>query len=231
MNSLEKYTTMLVAIIGAVAGLWSAYTVYDSSKFKQPFDEHGQAVNSFHSQIASAEARKDTKEIIRVRLLYERFEEEWRDARKIAGLVSPLESLASTNLNVKDVAAVKALMASTSGENNRQLSSKTLGAAYFATGDYENALRHLKDASARADDPQALALQSAAYGELARNASTANMKVSYENSAVESFRAALASPSANPVELSGFAKANSELKGILASKGVELPNHSTKPAN
>ncbi|NMG77152.1 hypothetical protein [Aromatoleum diolicum] len=222
MNAVEKYTTMVVAIIGAVAGLWGAYTAYDASKFKQPFDEHGQAAKSFHSQIASAEARRDSKEIIRVRLLYEKFEEGWRDARKIAELVSPLESLASANLNIGDVAAVKALLASASAENSLQLSSKTLGAAYFAAGDYENAVRHLKDASARADDPQALALQSAAFGELAKNASTENMKVGYENSAVASFRAALASPSGKPVELSGFAKGNADLKAILTSKGVEL---------
>src|SRR5450759_2816877 len=98
MNALEKYTTMFAAIIAAVAGIWGAYTNYDASKFKQPFDEHGQAVKSFQSQIASAEARKDNKEVIRVRLFYERFEEGWRDARKITGIVSPLVSLASPNL-------------------------------------------------------------------------------------------------------------------------------------
>lgn len=213
---------MTVAVVGAVAGIWGAYTAYDASKFKQPFDEHHQAAKSFLSQIASAEARKDRQEIIRVRLLYERFEEGWRGARQIAGLVSPLESLASANLNVDDVAAVKALLASSSAENSLQLPSKTLGAAYLAAGDYENAVRYLKDASTRTDDPQALALQSAAFGELAKSASTENMKASYEKSAVASFRAALASPSAKSIELSGFAKSNADLKAILTSHGVEL---------
>jgi hypothetical protein len=230
MNAFEKYTTIVVAVIGAVAGIWGAYTAYDASKFKQPFDEHGQAVNSFRLQISSAEARKDSKEVIRVRLLYEKFEESWRDARRITGLVSSVESLASANLNNKDEAAVKALLASTSAENSPQLSPKTLGAAYFAVGDYENAVRHLKDASARADDPQALALQSAAFGELAKNASTKNIKVDYENSAVASFRAALASPLAKPLDLSGFAKRNADLKAILDEKGVALTNHSSGPA-
>jgi hypothetical protein len=68
-------------IIGAVAGIWGAYTAYDASKFKQPFDIHDKTVNSFHSQIASAEARKDTAEIVRIRLSYEKFEEDWRSAR------------------------------------------------------------------------------------------------------------------------------------------------------
>jgi tetratricopeptide (TPR) repeat protein len=229
MNTYEKYATIIVAIIGAVAGIWGAYTAYDASKFKQPFDEHGQIVNSFSLQIASAEARKDSKEVIRVRLLFEKFEEGWRDARKIAGLVAPLESLASTNLNTKDVATVKTLLSSASAGNNLPLSPRTLGAAYFAVGDYENAIRHLKDASARADDPQALALQSAAFGKLAKDASTEKMKVGYENSAVMSFRAAQASPLAKPLELSGFAKGNTDLKAILDVKRVNL-THFSKPA-
>jgi len=200
------------------------YTVYDNSKFHQPFDERGQIANSYSLQIASAEARKDSKEVIRVRLLYEKFEEGWRNARKIAGLVAPLESLASSNLNTKDVATVKTLLTSASTGNNLPLPPKTLGAAYFAVGDYKNAIRHLKDASARADDPQALALQSAAFGELAKNASTEKMKVVYENSAVSSFRAAQASPLAKPLDLSGFAEGNADLKSILDVKGVGLTN-------
>ena len=55
MNKVEKIVTMVVAIGGGLAGLWGAYTAYDSSKFKQPFDEREQIVKSFKSQIESAD--------------------------------------------------------------------------------------------------------------------------------------------------------------------------------
>jgi tetratricopeptide (TPR) repeat protein len=229
MNTYGKYVPIVIAIIGAIAGIWGAYTAYDASKFKQPFDEHSQIANSYNSQIASAEARKDSTEANRLRLQYEKFEEGWRNGLKIQGLVAPLESLASTELDTKDVAKVKSLLSSASSANNLHLSSKTLGTAYFAIGDYENAIRHLKDASARNDDPQALALQSAAFGKLATTASTENKKVSYENSAVTSFRAAQDSPSAKSLELSGFVKGNTALKAILDVKGVAIATSLSKP--
>ena len=63
MNKLEKTITMTLAIVGGIAGPWGAYTAYDSSKFKQPFDEHSEIAKSFAAQIDSAEKRNDLEEV------------------------------------------------------------------------------------------------------------------------------------------------------------------------
>jgi hypothetical protein len=228
MNMLEKFSTMAVALFGAVAGLWGAYTAHDAAKFKQPFDERGQMASSFQSQIASAEKRKDAKEVLRVRVLYERFEEGWREGRKIIGLVAPVEALASTSLNNSDLAQLNELMSS-SDKSEFNVSPKTLGAAYLALGQYENAVRHFEVASKGSDDSRAFALQSAAFGELAKSASTDIVRSKYEDLAADSFRAALKSPTAKPVELSAFANANAELKAILSVKGIEITDRETAP--
>lgn len=220
MNTFEKLSTMSVAIIGAISGTWGAYTAHDATKFKQPFDEHEKVASSFQSQISSAEKRKDKIEALRVRILYEKFEEGWREGRAIAGLVAPVEALVSSKLGDKELAELNKLFSSSSNKSDFGLPAKTLGAAYLAVGEYENAIRHLKIASARKDDPRALALQSVAFGRLAKGASTTGVKVNYEELAIESFRAALDSPTAKPNELTGYASANADLRGILFDSGV-----------
>ena len=215
---------MLAAVIGCVGGLLGAYTAYDASKFKQPFDEHDQLAKSYVAQIISAEKRNDINEVTRVRLLYEAFEEKWRAARQIVRIVAPIESLAAVQLSAKQSTTLRELMVKAAeGPNPAALSSKTLGAAYLALNDFEAAATQLTVTTSKKNDPDAFALKAAAYSGLASHTTDPNMKQKYEAAAAVSFSAALkASPKST--ELTGFAEANPSLKAILEEKGIELTN-------
>lgn len=110
MSKAEKIITMIVAIGGGLAGVWGAYTAYDSSKFKQPFDEREQMVNSFTSQIASAEKRNAPEEVVRIRLELEKYEESWRSVRLLANLVKPIEELTVAILSDGQTETVRQLL-------------------------------------------------------------------------------------------------------------------------
>lgn len=231
MNKIEKFSTITIAIIGAISGIWGAYTAYDASKFKQPFDEHSQIANSFQSQINSAEKRKYKNEINRVRVAYEKFEEDWRSARKITDLVAPIETLATATLDKKQVSELKSLLVSASNMNELSVPPRTLGSAYLAVGNYEDAVKQLKIASAKADDPNALVLQSVALGQLAKNAQTEGLKMDFKNSAANSFQAAIDSPSVKIGKISNFVKGNAELRALIKEKNIKLTNKSSGPAD
>ncbi|WP_009515471.1 hypothetical protein [Hydrogenophaga sp. PBC] len=221
MTTFERLTTISIAVIGAVSGSWGAYTAHEAAKFKQPFDEHHQMAESFHGQISSAEKRKDLKEVNRIRVLYEKFEEGWREARKISTIVAPVEALERTTLKYEETEKLKLLMARQEN-SDLNLPPKTLGAAYLAIGDFTHAAQQLKVAASGTDDARVLALQSVAYEGLAKNAKTDDQRNAHEMSAVASFRNALNSSSAQHVELAAFAKANPDLNALLTVNGVTL---------
>lgn len=228
MNRIEKIVTMLVAVVGAISGLRGAYSAYQAAKLRHPLEEHEQVARSFHGQILSAEKRDDSKEVIRIRLDYERFEESWRRARRIALIVAPVEALAGTKLGTMQTEEPKSLITVSPDELNYGITDRTLGAAYLAIGDYKSAARRLTVAWTGRDDPKALALRSAAFGELAIAAKKESERTQYAELAAASFRAALKSPSANVTELSGFAKSNVTLEGILSEHGVKMTTQAAK---
>lgn len=224
MTKIEKVVTMALAIVGGIAGPWGAYTAYDASKFRQPFDEHDQLARSYVSQISSAESRKDAPEVRRVRLLYEAFEERWRAARQIVQAVASIESLSVSQLSTEQSQNLKELLAKASeGQNQPSLSSRTLGAAYFAVKDYESAAVQLSAASSKNGDPKALALKAATYSALATNTKDESVKADYEAVAVESYLEALKATK-NATQLSGFAVANASLRATLSNNGIKLTN-------
>lgn len=224
MTKIVKFITETLPIVGGIAGLWGAYTAWDASKFRQPFDEHDQVAKSYRAQITSAENRKDAPEANRVRLLYEKFEERWRAARQIAQLVAPIESLAVTRLTVEQSENLKSLVAKASeGSSQPSLPPKTLGAAYFAIKDFEGAVAQLNAASNKNVDPKTLALKASAYSELASTVSDARAKSNFETAAVESYSEALKATK-DTAEISGFAVASPSLKAVLDSRGIELTN-------
>lgn len=229
MTRLEKIATWILSAIGAVAGLWGAYTVWDASKFRQPFDEREQMAASFRGQIESAEKRKDEPEVKRIRVRYEQFEEGWRAGRKVAQLVAPVEQLRTSELGDAEKTKLREILFMSAGQPAPVVEQRTLGAAYLAVGEYERAVSHLRSAAAT-KDPNALALQSAAFSGLATDATTPESKQKYELLAAESFRAALATPKASRAELTGFAEANAQLSAILTERGVKLTNGSSGPA-
>ncbi len=227
MNKAEKIVTMVVAIGGGLAGLWGAYTAYDASKFKQPFDEHEQIVKSFTSQISSAEKRKDDKEVIRISLLYEKYEEKWRAARQVVKIIEPFENLATYSLSPNESKSLRQLLATvSSGESDLPIPTKTLGAAYLALGDYRRAVAQLNVVSSN-NDSNTYALKAAAYGGLANSTNDPKAKWTYQEAAVDSFALAHKASSNKDKNLYGFVTANPNLKKLLEEKGVEL----TSPSN
>lgn len=190
MNRIEKYSTIGLAVIGGMAGLWGAYTAHDASKFQQPLDEHAKIVLSFQNQISSAEKHRGETEIIRVRLEYEEYEESWRNGRRLSALVSPIESLAAHRVTDLERNEISQLLESIGGANAPLLlDNRTLGAAYFAVGSYELASEHFLVSSAeRSDQPSAI-LRVASLNRLSQEQQDPNLKRSLAGDADEALRA------------------------------------------
>lgn len=227
MNKAEKIITMIVAVVGGGAGLWGAYTSHDASKFVQPFDEREQMVKSFSTQIESAEIRKDIPEVNRVRLLLEKYEEGWRSARKIAKLVEPLESLKTAKLSNSESHNIRELLNSWSKSEDRvSISPKTLGAAYYAVGDYRQAIEQLSLVSASNNDPSANALKAVSFAGLASSELDKEVATGYQISALDLFLDAKNEAPNKTQELSEFAATSDGLKKLLEEKDIELKNGS-----
>jgi hypothetical protein len=222
MNKIEKYLTIAFAIVGGVAGPWGAYTAHDASKFKQPFDEHDEIAKSYTAQIFSAERRADTKEVTRIRLLYEVYEERWRAVRQIAQIVAPIENLDPVQLSAQQSEGLKILLARVSADpSHPTLPAKTLGAAYLAIKDFDNAAAQFNVATSKTNDSKILALKAAAFSGLAFRTTNPSMKLMYETTAVESYVAAQ-KVTPKSLGLTAFAVANPNLKAVLDNKGIEI---------
>lgn len=223
MNKAEKIVTMIVASVGGGAGLWGAYTSYDASKFTQPFDEREQIVKSFTTQIGSAEKRKDIAEVNRVRLLLEKYEESWRSARKLAKLVEPLESLKTTKLSERESHDIRELLDSWSKSEDRvSISPKTLGAAYYVAGNYQQAINQLSLVSANTNDPSVNVLKAVSFAELASSEFDQEVATAHQASAFDFFlNAKKEAPNKNQ-EILEFSATSDGLKKLLEEKGIEL---------
>ena len=225
-KKVEKIGMWLVSGFAAIASIWNTCTVRDAAKFKQPLDEHDEVSKSFVSQISSAEKRHDNTEEIRIRLLYEKYEEGWRAARKIANIIAPFENLAIYQLSSNQQSDLTKLVDITLAAPYMSfLSQKTLGAVYLALGDYGKAATQLSAVSSETKDTNALALKAAAFGGLASNADNQIEKLQYENTATQTFLLATETAkklSGRTAELNSFAAANPGLLAILKAKNIEL---------
>lgn len=216
MSKAEKIITMLVAIGGGAAGLWGAYTAHDASKFKQPFDEREQMVNSFASQIASAEKRNAEEDVIRIRLDLEKYEESWRAVRQLTNLVKPIENLSATNLSQNQTDAVRQLLNALSAENiGSSVPPKTLGAAYLVAGNYGQAINQFNSASLASSESNLNALQAVAYGRLAIGTDNPELRATYEESAMNHFISARNVDSEQRRKVSDFLASDPELEILL----------------
>lgn len=217
MSKAEKIITMIVAIGGGAAGIWGAYTAHDSSKFKQPFDEREQMVNSFTSQITSAEKRNANEEVIRIRLDLEKYEENWRTIRQLTNLVKPIENLSATNLSENQTNAVRKLLNELSAESSFSSSvpPKTLGAAYLAAGNYGQAINQFNSAGLNSSESNLNALQAVAYGRLAIVTDNPELRATYEKSAMNHFIFARNVDSEQRRKVSDFLASAPELEILL----------------
>jgi hypothetical protein len=230
MKKTEKWMTIIGVVagaVGAMTGIWGAYTAYDASRFKQPFDEHAEISKSFVSQIDSAEKRSDEKEATRVRIQYELYEEKWRAAREIAQIVRPVENLASVRFNEEELLKLKGLVEKVAhGPSQPALSPETLGAAYFAMGDFKNAAAQFNHLGQDSGKPNTSALKAAAFSELALEQHDPVIKDRYEEIAKKSYLEAVEN-SSEPEVLSDFATDNPKLKAVLENDGILPINNGT----
>jgi hypothetical protein len=106
-SDIAKALPIFIAVLGGITGFIGAYVSYDNTEFKQTFDKHISMANSFQSQIASAEKRKDHKEANRIRIAYEEFEEAWRKSQILVGKID--KALSSDKISQNDIDAIKTL--------------------------------------------------------------------------------------------------------------------------
>lgn len=179
-----NWTAVSVASTAVVA-LWGAYTAYQVQKFQQPFDKHAALVISFRNQIDSAIERQDDKEVSRIRVAYESFEENWRAGQIVADLVQQAFKLDSSQISesVRETTTVWLLGVEKDQSLGIGFSSQFLGDAWFVAGDYRKALVNYKSAeSHEADNPLIYARQSRSYWELWRSEEDSDTAVKWRNS-------------------------------------------------
>lgn len=165
MNKIEKYGTMLVALIGAATGGWAVYTDYDKSEFLKPINLREATVNSFQSQIKSANDRKDDDEVLRVRLKYEEYEESWRNSQHFYALTASISNLVSLEVTPTESALLSAYLKSKDSYLTAGLTDpEAIASAYLVTGDYSNATKYFDVAALKQpNEPKLLALRSIAW--------------------------------------------------------------------
>ena len=82
MNKSVQIVVIFLALLGAIAGVWGAYTAYNVAKPEQSIDRHLAMQSSFEKQLASVRERGDEKELLRLQETYEDYEEGWRESLK-----------------------------------------------------------------------------------------------------------------------------------------------------
>lgn len=194
MKSILSIVAILLAILGAAAGLWGAFTAQNAAKYQQPFIKHKALQTSFENQIASAERRGDEKELQRLRKSYEEYEEGWRESLKIATLVDVAYASEPAEVDDYSKAAISLwtqnAIVRTSGWLTHN--STLVGKAWFISGEYEKAVRAFKLAQdQQPKNPDNFMHQARAYGYMAAHAVEGEDKVNYTEHAVQSAKSAL----------------------------------------
>lgn len=194
MKSTLNIVIVLLAIVGAAAGIWGAYTALNVAQYQQPFAKHEAIQASFRKQIASAEKRGNEKDIERLRKSYEAYEEGWRESLKIATLVDVSYSSDLAEIDEYSKAAISLwtqnAIVRTSGwlTHNATL----VGKAWFISGEFERAARAFSMAEDQdPNNPLTFVNRARAYGYMAAHAVTGEEKIEFTETAVHSAKSAL----------------------------------------
>jgi uncharacterized protein HemY len=148
MNKAEKIMTWIVAVIGAITGSWATYTNFSESEFKKPITLRTAMVNSFKSQIESAKERGDNDEVVRVRKIFENYEEKWRGRYSLSFLTEPIKQLKTINLNPEDKARLIEILNNSDFQYAKaEFDPLTVGSAYLATAAYKKASDYFRVAA------------------------------------------------------------------------------------
>lgn len=195
---------LLLAIIGAAAGLWGAYTVFDVTQYRQPFAKHEAIQASFNKQIASAEKRGNEKELERLRKSYEGYEEGWRESLKIATLVDVAYASDPVEIDEFSKAAISLWTQNALVRTSGWLSynSTLIGKARFISGEYQKAANAFELAEDQEpNNPENFVNQARAYGYAAAHSSSGEDKISYTEAAVQCAKTALQLLNSQPLPI------------------------------
>lgn len=181
MKTWEKVCTVGIALVGAGSGVWGAYTANEAIELKQPLDAHAEMVKSYQGEIASAEARKDQPDVVRLQIEYEIYEEQWRTLQRVSAIVAPITELRTVKLSSDQVSALGGLVEQLSKVPAVTNSDPTImGAAYLALDRYDSAARAFAPTFV---DPRSLVLKAAAFSGLANSTTDENLRQAYMETA------------------------------------------------
>ncbi|HEX4025684.1 MAG TPA: hypothetical protein VHX52_13430 [Steroidobacteraceae bacterium] len=198
MKTWEKWTTWASVIATAALGAWSEYTAHEALRLKQPLDKHTEMVRSYQGEIASAQSRKDLHAVTRLRVEYEKYEEQWRTVESVAEIVKPLTDLTASKLSPAATDRLTTLLGQLSAAPAvPNWEPTTMGAAYLALDKYDLAALEFSNATG---GPKTLALKAAAYGGLATTTFDIQLRQQYTDTAVSSLRESISSSRGTGVE-------------------------------
>jgi hypothetical protein len=98
----------------------------------------------------------------------------------------------------------------------------------LALGEFQSATEQLEVASLQENDPATHLLKAAAYGRLASGTSDPNVKITYQEAALNSYSLANKAASGKESQVYTFVTSDPELRTLLEEKGVELTNPSSR---
>ncbi len=194
MNSTSNYIIAILALIGATAGIWGAYTVHTAMGPPQSIEKHLALQASFNKQIESAQKRGDTDEVSRLRSNYESYEEGWRESIKIGTLVEVAYQSNPEDIDEYSKAAISLWTQNAIVRTSGWLTynSSLVGKAWFISGEYLKAFRAFKLAENQdPKNPLNYVDQARALGYLAAHSVLGEEKVEYTEAAVQSAKIAL----------------------------------------
>ena len=143
MNKSIPIIVVCLALIGAVAGIWGAYTTYNATKPEQSIGRHLAMQASFEKQIASVQKRGNERELLRLQKAYEDYEEGWRESLKIATLVEVAYASKPDEIDQYTKAAISLWTHNAIVRTSGWLTynAALVGKAWFISGEYAKASR------------------------------------------------------------------------------------------
>lgn len=171
--------SLLAAIIGAFSNVIVTKISHDTEVKKSSKEL---MVESYKSQIESANVRKDSSEALRLRMSYEQYEENWRKSEALLSATYPIrEDLILTASHKRNI---ESSLSGIEKNDNNQIDPFAIGSAYLVVGDYANATEYLS-VNADSSDPNIDMLLSLAYRGRAQSADTDSAKEAFMQRYIE----------------------------------------------
>lgn len=131
-----------VTVLTLTVSVWGAYTAYDASKAKQPFDKHSAVAQSFQSEINSAQKRGDDEKVSKLRIEYEVYESDWRKSQLLAERLNVGRTIGFTIIPTAERLEIVSLFSNISSINRSAvLSIQEQADISFLSENYDSAIQ------------------------------------------------------------------------------------------